>query len=370
MEKIKRFFECLLPVTVCNLECEYCYVIQSERRHMKLAELKYTPEHIARALRRERVGGTCLISICGAGETLAQQEAVDIAAALLKEGHYVNITTNGTLAGRFDALVEACGKDIEKLHISFSMHYLELKKRGWIDLFFGNIQKMRRAGASILLQINLCDSYVPYIDEIKQISMEKIGAYPQAALTRIETARPFKVYTNGSAEEYLENGRRFQSPLFEFTAKNFNVKRKEFCYAGEWSGVLDLGTGVLKKCYAESPGVNIFDDVDAPIIFSPVGRACKSEYCVNSSHFMSLGVIPSIETPSYGQLRNRPEAGWQTHRMKDFLSTRLYESNRQYSTKEMSGIAMRRKIIKLREKVVECRFYQTLSRIKTKLTRQ
>ena len=32
---IKRFFECLIPVTICNLECEYCYVIQREYRNMK-----------------------------------------------------------------------------------------------------------------------------------------------------------------------------------------------------------------------------------------------------------------------------------------------------------------------------------------------
>lgn len=25
---IKRFVECLLPVTACNLKCSYCYVIQ------------------------------------------------------------------------------------------------------------------------------------------------------------------------------------------------------------------------------------------------------------------------------------------------------------------------------------------------------
>ena len=367
MDQIKRFFECLLPVTVCNLECEYCYVIQDKRRHMKLADLKYSPEHIASALRKERVGGTCLISICGAGETLVQKEAVDIAANLLREGHYVNITTNGTLSNRFDALIEACGKDIGRLHISFSMHYLELKKRGWIELFFDNIQKMRRAGASILLQINPCDSYVPYIDEIKQISMERLGAYPQAALTRVETAHPLRIYTDGTVEEYVANGRRFQSPLFEFTVKNFNVKRKEFCYAGEWSGVLDLGTGILRKCYAEPSGVNIFDDLDAPIIFEPVGRACKSGYCVNSSHFMSLGVIPSIDTPSYSQLRNRPEAGWQTPQMESFLNTRLYESNKRYSAKEIITMETRRMGLYLRTKLAEFRFYQALHKLKERL---
>ena len=109
MAKIKRFFECLVPVSVCNLECPYCYIIQEDRRKMALADMPYSPEHIARALRPERVGGTCFISICGAGETLAQKEVVPIVGELLKEGHFVNITTNGTLSRRFDELIEACG---------------------------------------------------------------------------------------------------------------------------------------------------------------------------------------------------------------------------------------------------------------------
>lgn len=59
MQKIhvKRFFECLIPVTVCNLKCSYCYVIQRDYRNMKLAEFKYTPEHIGKCLTKERLGG-------------------------------------------------------------------------------------------------------------------------------------------------------------------------------------------------------------------------------------------------------------------------------------------------------------------------
>lgn len=58
---IKRFFECLIPVTVCNLKCSYCYVIQRDYRNMKLAELKYTPAHIGKCLTRKRLGGGVLL---------------------------------------------------------------------------------------------------------------------------------------------------------------------------------------------------------------------------------------------------------------------------------------------------------------------
>ena len=42
-----------------------------------------------------------------------------------------------------------------------------------------------------------------------------------------------------SKEEYIKIGKEMQSPLFDFTCKNFMVKRKEYCYAGYWSGKLN-----------------------------------------------------------------------------------------------------------------------------------
>ena len=34
MEKIKRFVECLIPVTCCNLKCSYCYQINKSHHKM------------------------------------------------------------------------------------------------------------------------------------------------------------------------------------------------------------------------------------------------------------------------------------------------------------------------------------------------
>lgn len=361
MPKIKRFFECLLPISVCNLACSYCYVIQENRRAMKNEKLTYTPAHIAKALRQERVGGTCLISLCGVGETMAQHEIVPLVRCLLQEGHFVNITTNGTLCGKYDELIEECGELIDHLHLSFSLHYVELLRRGWIDRFFDNVQKMRNAGASVLVQFNLCDDYLPYLEQIKQLCVERVGALPQVALTRNEKTTPMSIMTSNTAEEYYQTGKQFESPLFDFTFKNFKVKRNEYCYAGEWSGVLDMKTGIMKKCYAEPGGVDIFKNIDEPILFEAVGCGCHNSYCINSSHFMSLGVIPAIKTPTYAALRNRKTAKWYSEEMNEFLSSKLEESNKQHHFVEK----IRR--YGFRGWLREYSFYQKLHELKVKL---
>lgn len=46
MEPIKKFFECLIPVTACNLKCSYCYVIQRNNLKNKLPEMKYSIQTI------------------------------------------------------------------------------------------------------------------------------------------------------------------------------------------------------------------------------------------------------------------------------------------------------------------------------------
>lgn len=335
MEHITKFLECLAPVTVCNLECEYCYIIQQDRREMKDPQWDYDTATVAKALSVERLGGSAYISICGAGETLVSDQVIELAYLLLKEGHAVNITTNGTLSKKFDQIISTFPKEcLERLHFAFSFHYLELKKKNLLNAFFDNIDKIKRAGCSFVVQLNLYDGYMPYIDEIKKISVERTGALPQIALTRkdvnINGTTEYEIHTNMGENSYIEAAKKFDSPLFECTLKNFNVKRKEFCYAGLWSGVLDLKTGDFRQCYAAKPQ-NIFKDLSKPIEFKPIGKNCPNRFCINSSHFMSLGVIPEIIMPSYEALRNREEAGWYNEKMKSLLSEKLYDNNQQYS---------------------------------------
>lgn len=336
MENIKRFIECLLPTTVCNLQCEYCYLIQENRRSMKMIELDYSIPHILQCLTKERMGGTCYFSICGAGETFLQKECRPLVKGLLKEGHYVNVTNNGTITTELKLLIDSLTvEERKRLHLAFSLHYLELKNKKLLDSFFSNVNYVKENDISFVVQLNLYDKYIEHLDEIKKRCINEMGALPQVALTRKEnTSTDFEILTKLSNEEYFNIGNQFNSELFTFTYKNFNKKRKEFCYAGLWSMTLDLKTGILRDCYASIREQNIFIDPKKKIRFKAIGCNCRSRYCINSSHFMALGIIPSVDTPSYCDLRNRSEVNWYSKEMKYVLSKQFKDYQRQYTSFE------------------------------------
>lgn len=333
MADIKRFFECLIPVTACNLKCDYCYIIQREQNTQKVPQLDYPPEVIGQALTQKRLGGICYFSICGAGETFVPDYLIDVVYQLLKNGHFVNITTNGTLTNKIRKLSDIPVNWMKRLHISFSFHYLELKRFNLIETFFSNIEFVKSLGCSYIVQVNLYDKYIPHLKEIKEICIKHTGAYPQVATTRKEESltKKIEIMSDKSIDDYTQLGKTFESPLFDFTMKNFNIKRKEFCYAGSWAYTLNIKTGILKRCYASTIHQNIFKDIDTPIMDMAVGKECNSLFCLNSSHFMSLGVIPELSTPTYAELRNRENADWYSPEMKEFLNSKLYDVNKEYS---------------------------------------
>lgn len=181
-----------------------------------------------------------------------------------------------------------------------------------------------------MVQFNLCDEYEPYLEEIKGECMRNVGALPQVAATRdeIDLTKKHKLFTKHSEKEYKIIGDSFKSPLFNFTMANFMVKRTEFCMAGKWSYVLNLATGILKPCYGSYNYQNIYKNPQKPIGLSPIGRHCPSPFCMNSSHFMSLGVIPELKVPTYGELRNRRGVDgveWYNETFKQIAYHKLHE---------------------------------------------
>lgn len=333
MEKMKRFIDIQIPVTSCTLRCHYCYITHHRLFSNKLPVFKYNADQIKEALSVKRLGGICHFNMCGGGETLLPPEMTPITRALLEEGHYVMIVTNGTVTKRFKEMVAYPLELRKRLGFKFSFHYLELKKKNLMEMFFDNVERVRKAGCSFSLELTPSDELIPYIDDVKAICLEKVGALCHVTVGRDETKPDLPLLTRYSREEYKKVWSTFHSDMFDFKISVFGEKRKEFCYAGAWGGILNLENGMLSACCNTLLKQNIFADLHKPIEIAPIGR-CNSVHCHNAHAWLTLGMIPALDTPTYAQMRNRIDGEgkeWLTAEMKAFLSQKLADSNERYA---------------------------------------
>lgn len=353
-ETIKKFFEFYIPVTCCNLKCEYCYVSQLGWQQGKMPKFTHSPKEIGCALSKERIGGTAFICLCGGGETLLPPEMPEIVKELLAQGHYVNVTSNATVGRAFDEIIRIVpAQDLARLHFVFSLHYLELKRLNLLDRYVDNVHKVRAAGCSFEVKINLYDGYIMCVDEIKEFCLKNFQAFPQCAVTRKE-GDDLKYHATCSDDEYVCIGKSFNSPTFDLHLKNFKVSRRgQFCYAGVWSYVGNLAEGWVKACYCNGRKIDLFKNIDKPIPEAPVGCNCKHCYCVNADLFLTLGTIPGVyDGITCESIRNRPLANWYGEAMREFLSTKLLTANRTYMESEKRMLAIKQKIEKCAARIV------------------
>ena len=258
--KIKRYIECNYAPEVCNLKCDYCYLSQEDRKKQRVLKEKYTPKFVRKALSTKRLGGECFISLSVAGETLHSDYIIEIAIELLKEGHIVNITTNGTLNNKFIDLLNRDNVPYDRLLITFSLHYIELIRTNLIDKFWENVKYVKNRGVSYYIKLNLYDKYIPYLDNIIEMCEKNTGDKPQIEVTRKINGDRHTFMTQMSNRNYYESAKEYNSKLFEFTFYNFNKNRKEyFCYAGDWSLVVDLRSGETRGCYCDCRHQNIYN---------------------------------------------------------------------------------------------------------------
>lgn len=335
MYRIKRFIDMYVPITACNLRCPYCYITQHRLFEASLPKFTRTAEEVRKAFSIERMGGSCFINICGGGETLLSSQVIGYVRALLEEGHFVSIVTNGTISKRFDEMVQFPSELLEKLFIKFSYHYLELKNRKMLDRFFENVIKMKEAGASFTVEETANDESIPYIEEMIQVCESRLGAKPHMSVGRDETVDgELPILTHLPKDEYVKKWSIFQSEFFDFKYSIFGVERKEFCYAGDWSFWVNVETGKAQQCYSSHMSKNIYDDVNKPFALNAVGNRCLECHCYNGHAFLTAGNIPSLNTPTYAFLRNRicsDGSQWLSPIMNEFMSSRLVESNKEYS---------------------------------------
>lgn len=334
--EIKRFIELLIPIHACTLRCPYCYVTHRGLFDVDVPKFPYSPQHIRKALSTKRLGGASLINMCATGETLLSHEVVEIARELLEEGHYVMIVTNATLTNRIDELASFPRELLDRLFLKFSYHYEQLKKRNLLDRFFANIRKMRDAGASFTLEVTPYDGLQSFVDEINRRAVQELGALPHYTVARDDRRRGrLPLLTSMKRDEYRKVWGKYDSALFDFKFSIFEQKRREFCYAGDWTGVVEIENGTWRQCYhTASKAVDIFSDIEKPIPFQAIGHNCMSHHCWNGHVWLGLGNIPSLETPTYAEMRDRVCADgsrWLYPTFQKVFSHRLCESNIQYS---------------------------------------
>lgn len=329
-ELIKRFIDCNVPTQVCNLKCPYCYVGQVDGFSGKIKTINHSPSEVRAALSKKRMGGTILINFCGTGETLLGDEILPIVHEILREGHFVQIVTNGTISKRFDEIVTWEKNLLNRLMIKFSYHYSEFVRLNLLDVFFDNVNKVHAAGCSVSVEITSGDNMIEYIEDMKNACIERTGAMPHVTVARDNASPNMKLLTQYDSMEYSELWKDYKSELFETKMKLYGEKRTEFCYGGEWTFYLYLSSGELKQCYKGDVIDNIYEDINRPIRFKPIGKGCREPYCFNGHAWMTLGCIPNMDIATYADVRNRVThegKEWLTKETKEFLSHKLEENN-------------------------------------------
>lgn len=332
--KMMKYIDCGVGVNKCNLKCSYCYL--SHHKRNSEYEIKYhSPTFIRAALSQRRFGGSILINFCGDGETLLCKELPDIIEQLLHEGHYISVVTNGTVSEAIDRLTHL-DADIKRIFIKFSLHYLELKRTQLLERFVCNVKKAMSVGISVSVELVPSDDLIDSIDEIKAFSLKCFGVLPHLTVTRDEGSKELKILTERTDEEYKSIWGVFESAMFDFKMQNVGKKRYEYCMAGAYGYTLILETGELYKCAGNPFVCNIFDDIDAEIPASPVGKNCCLPYCYNCHSYLALGMIKDAPAPTYYEVRDRvSDTGehWIKEGMKEIFCQKLYDNNKQESGK-------------------------------------
>lgn len=339
MDKMVKYIDCYVPTELCNLSCDYCYVRQKRDFNNKIMVLPHSIKKMGKAFSQERLCGKCLINLCAGGETLLADDIVPFTEALLKEGHYVSVVTNGTLSKAFDKLMQIDSEYIKHLFIKFSFHYLELKKRNLFEVFFNNVKKIRDAGASFTLEMMASDNLIPHIPEIKDICIKNVGALPHLSLIRNDLSKQMEIITELPINEFKKVWSQFDSEMFNLKIKIYDSNRIRYCYAGKWTSHLNLSTGKMNKCFGSASNNNIYE-VDKPLEFTAVGNKCPLAYCFNCHSYYAMGIDPETEVATYAQVRDRIDINtgkhWLNEDVYNFFNQKFYD-NFEYDPKHYRG---------------------------------
>ena len=344
MEQVKKVLLMHIPMSICNFRCHYCYLAQRSSQYEGIQPvIKYTPEQIAAALSPRRLGGPAFMNFCAEGETLLTKNLDTYIKPLLEQGHYIEIVTNLSVTPVLRRFLAFDRELLKHLEFKCSFHFLELKKRNLLDIFAENVKSVWAAGASANIEITPSDELIPYIDEVKEVSMKNFGALPHLTIARNDRVKTISYLTDLPMEEYDRVWSQFDSDFWKYKRSIFGEKRTEFCYAGLWSAYVNFATGEAKQCYMGERIGNVFEDPEAPFPGRAVGR-CGLPHCYNGHALMTLGLIPGQTEMGYGDIRDRERSDgthWLREDLKAFFNTKLCNSNEQLSAAGRVGTLAR-----------------------------
>ena len=331
---MKKAFLFAIPLSICNMRCHYCYLAQRPSSYEGvMPEMRFTPEQVAHAMRKERVGGGCFINLCADGETLLLPDLARYVELLAREGHYMEIVSNMVLTKKLEPILELGPEVLSHVEFKCSLHYLELEKKGWLQRFADNVNAAWAAGASVNVEITPSDELVPKIPEVKAYCMENFGALAHLTIARDDATAGIERLTKLSKEDYRAAWDQFDSSFFQFKNTIFGVKQKGFCEAGAWMYHVMMDTGEMRQCYKGRKLGNIFANPEEPLPESPIGK-CLVAHCYNGHALLTLGLIKGLTDVGYGDIRDRERTDgthWLHPELKAFFNTKLGDSNEEPS---------------------------------------
>lgn len=354
MDKVKKIFLFRIPMSICNLRCHYCYLSQRPVHFEGIQpEMKYSPEQVGYALRRERIGGEAFINLCADGETLLVKDFDKYIKALAEQGHYLEIVSNLTVTPVLSKILSLPKDLLSRIEFKCSFHYLELKAKGKLQLFAENVKKIWEAGASANIEVTPSDELIPYIPELKEFTLKNFGALPHLTIARDDRTKGIDYLTSLDINEYDRIWGEFDSDFWKFKKSIFGKKQNDFCYAGQWGMYVDLTTGEARQCYCGKALGNIFENPELPLPEEPIGK-CPLPHCYNGHALLTLGYIPELKSAHYGDIRDRerPDGShWLNPDLKAFFNSRLEESNNQLSRWERRKFYVNNDLKKIRNKL-------------------
>ena len=250
----------------------------------------------------------------------------------------MSIVTNATISKTLDEMLTLPGILLERLFFKISFHYKELKRLKLFDLFWGNVEKIKRSKCSYTLEMVPGDEEEPLMEEIEEMCAERSGGImPHLTFARDSTKPGNDLLSDCPVDEYRKKWGRYSSILFELKSQWYGRNMRAYnCYAGSWSYTTNAMTGDIKACYRREVIGNLFDKEMKIFPSVAVGKDCRLEYCFNNHAFLAWGTVPEIKCASYLETRDKvSEAGehWVKEPMYRFMAQKLKDNNFEYIEK-------------------------------------